>query len=130
MKYLKTYEALQGITFKDWLKKNPQPIDETDIDCYNQNLIDLEGIQDFKNLQEIYCHGNKLTSLDLEGLDKLQILWCEHNQLTSLNLEGLDKLEYLSCRGNQLPYTNLEGYWKWYEKEYPDRWEAMKFNLM
>ena len=100
MKYLKTYEALQGITFKDWLKKNPQPLDAIYINCDNENLIDLEGIQEFKNLQVLYCYNNQLTILDLEGLDKLKTLDCENNQLTSLNLEGLDKLEYLYSEHN------------------------------
>jgi hypothetical protein len=44
-------------------------------------------------------------------------------------LEGLDNLKSLSCRNNNLPYENLDEYWKWFQKEYPDRWEARKFNF-
>ena len=108
MKYLKTYEERGGITFKEWLKKNPQDINTTTINCSDDNLIDLDGIQEFKNLEILYCNNNKLTGLDLEGLDKL---W------------------YLNCYNNNLPYKDLKGYWKWWEKEYPDRAEAKKFNF-
>ena len=107
MKYLKTYEENQGITFKEWLKDHPQYINTTEIVC-SANLIDLDGIQDFKNLKK---------------------LWCSNNNLTSLNLEGLDKLEELCCYSNKLPYNDLEGYLEWYQKEYPERWEARKFNF-
>ena len=39
MKYLKTYEQNQGITFQQWLKNNPHDINTTEIYCYNKNLI-------------------------------------------------------------------------------------------
>ena len=171
MKYLKTYEHLFGITFRKWLEKNPLDVNITVINLNDKKLNDLDGIQEFKNLKELYCSYNKLTSLNLEGLDKLETLYCNnnhlkdlnlnglnnlqelnchtnklkhlnlegmdklqeischHNNLTSLNLEGLDKLEDLYCQNNNLPYKDLEGYWEWYQKEYPDRWEAKKFNF-
>lgn len=40
MKYLKTYEEKQGVTFKEWLKEDPQDINTTEINCSFQNLID------------------------------------------------------------------------------------------
>lgn len=33
MKYLKTYEEKQGVTFKEWLKKYTQDINTDFIDC-------------------------------------------------------------------------------------------------
>ena len=51
MKYIKTYEQNNGITFQQWLKDNPQDINITQIHCSNSNLIDLNGIEQFKNLQ-------------------------------------------------------------------------------
>ena len=33
MKYIKTFETLNGITFKEWLKKNPQDINTIKINC-------------------------------------------------------------------------------------------------
>ena len=108
MKYLKTYEEKKRVTFKEWLKDHPQDINTTEIQCDNENLIDLDGVQEFKNLKELSCRDNNLTSLNLEGLDKLEELWCSNNKL---------------------PYEDLEGYWEWFAKEYPDRWEAKKFNF-
>ena len=108
MKYLKTYEENKGITFKDWLKNNPHDVNTTVILCFDANLTDLDGVQEFKNLKKLYCFNNNLTSLNLEGLDKLETLFCDNNNL---------------------PYKDLEGYWEWFSKEYPDRWEAKKFNF-
>jgi accessory colonization factor AcfC len=51
MNYIKTYEQNNGITFQQWLKDNPQDINITQIHCSNSNLIDLNGIEQFKNLQ-------------------------------------------------------------------------------
>ena len=129
LKYIKTYEAVNGITFQQWLKNNPQDINTTEIQCDNQYLIDLDGVQEFKNLKKLWCYGNNLTSLNLKGLDVLKELSCFNNNLTSLNLEGLNNLEELYCENNKLPYEDLEGYWEWFAKEYPERWEARKFNF-
>ena len=51
LKYIKTYEAVNGITFQQWLKNNPQDINTTKIDCSGANLIDLKGIKEFKNFE-------------------------------------------------------------------------------
>ena len=76
MKYLKSYEEKKGLTFKEWLKTHPQYINTTEILCYSANLIDLDGVQEFKNLKKLYCSYNKLTSLNLEGLENLEYLSC------------------------------------------------------
>ena len=130
-----TYEEKNGLTFKEWLPLFA--IDHPDIDdidtnymyCWGENLIDLDGIQDFKELSVLDCHSNNLTSLNLEGMYKLRWIDCSDNELTNLNIEGCDNLQQLKCSGNNLPYNDLDGYWKWYQKEYPDRWEARKFNF-
>ena len=110
MKYIKTYEAaINGITFNDWLKSNPQDIDITKLDASDENLIDLNGIEQFTNLQRLICNSNKLTFLpDLSNLTNLKVLYCDNNQL---------------------PYKDLEGYLEWHKKEYPWFWDAKKYNL-
>ena len=67
MKYIKTFESLNGITFKEWLNKNPQDINIIKINVSNKNLIDLNGIEKFKNIERLYCSGNKLPYNDLGG---------------------------------------------------------------
>ena len=109
MKYIKTYESINGITFKQWLKSNKQGINTNMINCVNSNLIDLIGIEIFINLERLYCRNNQLISLpNLSNLTNLKVLDCDNNQLTSLpNLSNLTNLERLYCYNNKLPYNNL-----------------------
>ncbi|MCF8298112.1 MAG: hypothetical protein K9J13_11245, partial [Saprospiraceae bacterium] len=76
MKYLKTYEqAKNGVTFKEWLSSNPQDINAIEINCSRKNLIDLNGIEEFKNLEILVCYYNQLTSLpDLSQCKNLKEL--------------------------------------------------------
>ena len=127
MKYIKTYEQSNGITFKQWLKTHSQDINTIQINCYNSNLIDLDGIEQFTNLKRLHCSYNKLTSLP-NLPDILEELWCDNNQLTSLP-DLPDTLKELYCYNNQLPYNDLEGYWKWFKKTYPEKVAAKKYNL-
>lgn len=71
------------------------------------NIANLEGIQYFTNLKELYCDTNILTALDLTSLSNLELLNCQSNQLTSLNVAGLTQLATLECDANQLSTLNL-----------------------
>ena len=112
MKHIKTYEQNIGITFQEWLSsKNESPINTTAINCSCSNLIDLNGIEKFKNLKTLYCHDNKLTSLP--------------------DLTQLKNLECLSCFNNKLPYDDLDGYFKWLDQyiiDNPNSPEAINQN--
>ena len=133
MKYLKTFEALNGITFKEWLRyrKNPHYINITELDVSNQNLIDLNGIENFKDLEYLSCHNNKLTELpDLSNLSNLKWLYCYNNKLTELpDLSNFNNLEILYCYNNKLPYNYLDEYLEWHKKNFPWVWDAKKYNL-
>jgi len=103
-KFLKTHEQTQGTTFKEWLVNKPQEIKTTLIQCSYSNLIDLNGIEEFKNLEVLLCQDNQLTELpDLSQLKNLQYLYCQNNQLTKLpDLSELENLEELYCHNNKL----------------------------
>jgi hypothetical protein len=77
--------------------------------CSNNQLTILENIENLVNLERLYCRNNQLNSLDgIENLVNLEILSCSNNQLNSLkNIENLVNLRELSCSNNQL--TSLEG---------------------
>ncbi|WP_026711033.1 T9SS type A sorting domain-containing protein [Flavobacterium filum] len=66
------------------------------------NISDLTGIEYFTNLQDIYCAGNPITTLNLSNLTQLITISFGANQLTNLNLTGLTNLEFILCGGNQL----------------------------
>ncbi len=107
---IKTFETYNnGITFKEWLKNNPQGINTTSINCSNSNLIDLNGIEQFINLKYLYCRSNNLTELP--------------------DLSKLTNLRELNCYNNKLPYTNLKEYLEWYKKTYPHIYLAKQYNL-
>jgi Leucine-rich repeat (LRR) protein len=153
MRHLKTFKNKNSVTFKKWLEINNINSYYIDLDCSGSNLIDLDGIENFinleyldcennfltklpdlsnlKKLERLNCSNNKLTELpDLSSLESLSYLDCENNKLTKLpDLSGLNKLKALYCYGNNLPYNNLREYMEWYKEEYPWIWDAKKYNI-
>jgi hypothetical protein len=69
---------------------------------YNQAISDLTGMQYFKFLVELDCHGNALASLP-QLPSTLQFFYCDHNQLTSLPVL-LSSLSRLACGNNHLTH--------------------------
>src|SRR5574343_44698 len=63
-----------------------KPLDKiTKLECSNNQLTSLEGIEKLVNLEILYCFYNQLTTLEgIEKLVNLKILYCYNNQLTSL----------------------------------------------
>ncbi|MCQ2209870.1 MAG: leucine-rich repeat domain-containing protein [Paludibacteraceae bacterium] len=79
----------------------------TQIDCPYKNITSLKGIELFTSLQQLSCHGNQLTELDLSNNTYLVKLNCSENQLTSLDLSENTNLELLICYNNQLTSLNM-----------------------
>jgi len=75
----------------------------------NNQLNSLEGIKNLTNLIELDCSHNKLSSLvGIENLTNLTKLYCCNNQLSSLvGIENLTNLRILYCTRNQL--NSLKG---------------------
>jgi hypothetical protein len=57
-------------------------------------------------LENLSCHNNQLTSLDVSGCTLLEYLNCSNNQLPSLDVFSCTLLEELNCSENQL--TSLD----------------------
>ena len=100
------------------------------LNLINRNIVDLTGIQSFRNLsyldcsdnqlpvlnvqgmtnlQYLYCFGNQLATLNLQGLTNLLNCYCNNNRLTTLNVQGATALQTLRCYQNQLPSLNVQG---------------------
>jgi uncharacterized repeat protein (TIGR01451 family) len=79
------------------------------LNLYLQNIQNLEGIENFKNLARLECSHNKLTLINVGGLPKLSTLNCNNNKLTSLNVQGSSNLRELNCSSNQLTSLNVQG---------------------
>ncbi|WP_298140223.1 T9SS type A sorting domain-containing protein [Flavobacterium sp.] len=69
-------------------------------------ILSLEGILSFSNLESLNCSGNQINTLDVSGLNNLRHLFCAGSQLSLLNLSGLSNLKSLSCINNSL--TSLD----------------------
>ena len=97
------------------------------IDVSLKNIADLKGIEFFTALDQLSCHGNQLTSLDISKNSALDVLdchnnqlasldvsmnttlyslYCDHNQIASLDVSENTKLKWLNCSSNQL--TSLD----------------------
>lgn len=81
----------------------------TKLDCSNNGLESLKGLDKCPHLHFLNCSGNKLTSLSsVENCLQLQNLDCMSNQISSLsNLQNCTQLRYLNCSLNEL--ISLQG---------------------
>ena len=77
------------------------------MDCRNNGITSLQGIEFFVGLTSLYCPSNQLTSLDVSQNIALTSLSCDRNQLTSLNVSKNTALTRLSCGYNQLTSLDL-----------------------
>ena len=80
----------------------------TELWCSGNELTAL-NVQGLTALQGLNCWGNQLTALDVQGLTALKELNCWGNRLTELNVQGLTALQGLSCFANQLTALNVQG---------------------
>ena len=69
----------------------------------DRNITSLPDLTRFKNLKELYCSANQLSSLPTTLPQTLEILFCSDNKLTYLpNLTRLENLVKLECCNNEL----------------------------
>ena len=78
----------------------------TFLDVFNTNISDLTGIEDFDELDTLYCAQNPLTTLNVTQNTVLTTLNCSYTGLTSLDVTQNTSLISLYCVNNQL--TNLD----------------------
>ncbi len=81
----------------------------TNLNLFNKNISDLDGIQFFTNLLDLNCETNQITNIDLSALTSLTKINFRINQLTSINLNSVVNLEELDLYNNQLTNINLSG---------------------
>ena len=74
----------------------------TAINCYDEGITSLDGIETFKRLRYLDCSGNRLETLDVSANTALTELYCYDNRLTELNISENTELRELVCYNNQL----------------------------
>lgn len=72
------------------------------LDCSDNNIVDLTGIEQFISLTELNCSANSLADLDISQNVALERLICYFNLLTSLKLGNNEALKFVNCDGNLL----------------------------
>ncbi len=70
------------------------------------NISDLSGIEDFINLETLWCYKNNLSILDISQNLKLKLLDCRWNNIHYLNI-GNPTLEEIYCSSNSLQNLDL-----------------------
>ncbi len=93
-------------TDKDGVISDEEAAGVTEIDCSNQGLVSLAGIERFTNLWTLKCENNRLTNIDVSKNTELRTLWCHNNQLTSIDVSQNVHIDYLRVENNQL--TSLD----------------------
>jgi len=73
-----------------------------------QKIIDLTGIEAFKDLRSLLVEDNALTSVSLSENTALERLNLNGNMLTSIDLSANTSLSYLDASFNDLEEINLE----------------------
>lgn len=72
----------------------------TSLNIADSNITDLTGIQDFIELQFLYCERNQISNLNVSNNLKLIYFHCFSNKLTSLDVTKNILLENLDCSAN------------------------------
>ena len=60
----------------------------TFLNLNDANISDLSGIEDFINLETLWCNKNSLSLLDISQNSKLKLLDCRSNNIRYLNIDN------------------------------------------
>ena len=77
------------------------------IDCHDCRTIEQLYVGENDNLDNLWCKGNAIKSLDVSGCPNLTLLNCRKNELDFLNVSGCAKLDYLDCGTNLLTTIDI-----------------------
>ena len=94
-----------GVVFKGKITK----LQVGDRNASISNKLTALNVQGLNALEYLSCFNNQLAELNVQSLNALKYLDCGGNQLTALNVQGLSALQGLNCGGNQLTELNVQG---------------------
>ena len=77
------------------------------IDCSDQSIANLTGIQYFTALEELDCSINSISTLDLNQNKALKELRCYRNKINTLNIDECTELLFLDYDSNNLSSLSL-----------------------
>ena len=96
------------ITFKEYMKKNPEAYDTTELVLNYQNITTLSGIEEYTCLKILCIAGNYIKNLKpLRHLTNLKELYAIDNKIENIEpLKNLD-LETLSLSDNKISNIDI-----------------------
>ena len=74
----------------------------TELQCAGQDIVSLEGVRYFSELEVLNCADNRLLELNVSGNPKLTQLYCDSNELIELDVSQNPALTQLDCSFNYL----------------------------
>lgn len=77
------------------------------IKIVKKEIRNLKGIELFKNIIQLDCMSNIITSIDLSKNKKLQYISCYDNKIVSLNISENTELISLACHGNLIENIDI-----------------------
>jgi len=77
------------------------------LECYNQNIRSLKGIEMFPQLEQVTCSDNPLTELDLNALPHLRRLYGLNLPLQRISIDRCRQLQHIELSHNHLENFNL-----------------------
>ena len=73
-----------------------------ELDVSARNLSSLKGIENFTELETLFCYDNIISDIDLSTLKKLKYLYCNNSNVHNLNVLGCSELLILDAHYNFL----------------------------
>lgn len=94
-----THDDSWGDGNGEWNNKGKRREEITKLDIHKEQLERYLDLSDFVNLEHLWCDGNNLDGLNVNGLTRLRELYCSKNKLTSdeLKIDGVNNLEKFYC---------------------------------
>jgi hypothetical protein len=77
------------------------------INCTNQNISDLTGIEAFTALDQLFCSSNGLSSIDVTANTLLTRLDFNNNNISTIDLSANQLIKKINCQSNQLQSIDL-----------------------
>ena len=79
----------------------------TAMECYNQGIHSLKGIELFPQLEQVTCSDNPIEELDLNALPHLQRLYGLNLPLRRIDIDSCHHLQHIELSYTQLDTFNL-----------------------
>ncbi|WP_046756030.1 HYR domain-containing protein [Kordia jejudonensis] len=80
----------------------------TSLDVSDQSINDLNGIQDFENLQTLNASNNSMTTIPLDNLMQLVTIQADSSSINTISFPANSLIENLSLNANNLSVLNVQ----------------------